>query len=99
MREKIRLTHIALAGLPLALAPALFFALAEGWLNAGGGEKDILLTLPYGIWSFLFFISAGVLIAKRWHLWPWIRRASGIASLVLLLIAAVIYGLSWLGSP
>jgi hypothetical protein len=99
MREKIRLTHIPLAALPLALAlaPGLFFALAEGWINAGGGEKDVVLVLPYAIWSLVFLASAIVLIVKRRPLWSWIRRASGIALLALISIAAVAYSLSWLG--
>jgi hypothetical protein len=97
MREKLRLDHIALAGLPLALTPALFFALAEGWINAGGGEKDILLAFPYAIWSLLFFLSAVVLIVERWRPWAWIRRAAAIATLALLALAAAIYSFSWLG--
>jgi hypothetical protein len=96
MREKIRFTHIALAALPLVLTPGLFFALAESWINAGGGEKDILLAFPYAIWSLIFFIAATVLIVRRWSLWRWIRRASGIASLALLLIFIVMFSLSWL---
>jgi len=98
MHEKLRFNHIALAGLPLALTPAPLFALAESWINAGGGEKDILLAFPYAIWSLLFFISAAFLIVKRWRLWRWIRRATGIATLALLLLAVVIYCLSWLGA-
>jgi hypothetical protein len=97
MPVNMRLTHIALAALPLALTPLFFFALAEGWIDAGGGEKDIFLALPYAVWSLVFLVSAVVLIVKRWSLWPWIRRASGIATFAIFLIAAVLYSLSWLG--
>ncbi len=86
---RTKLPHITLAALPLLLTPVLFFMLAEGWLNLGGGEKDILITLPWLIWSLIFFITALVLIVKGWALRRWIVR-SGLVSLVVMLLLFVI---------
>ena len=37
--------------MPLSLTPLVVFTLAEGLVNVGGGEKDILLALPWMVWS------------------------------------------------
>lgn len=46
------------AGLPLALVPLWFYLLAEGYMNFGGGDKDILLTVPLLAWSALYLLIA-----------------------------------------
>ena len=42
---------------PLLLTPVLFYLLAEGHLNLGGGEKDILLLIPWIAWSLIYAVS------------------------------------------
>jgi len=86
-----------LAAIPVLLAPALLFMLAEGWVDAGGGEKDILLVIPYFIWALMFFLIALFLIIRRWPLRRWIIRSASIATFVLFLMGSVAYLSSWLG--
>jgi len=63
------------AFLPLAITPIIFFLLASGYVDAGGGEKDIILVLPYFIWALIFFISALVLIRRGWSAYAWLKRS------------------------
>jgi hypothetical protein len=53
------LTKLAACLLPLALTPLWGFLISEGYLNFGGGCKDIILVIPWLLWSVaysLFFI-------------------------------------------
>lgn len=45
-----------LSVLLLALTPLLGFFIADGYLNCGGGEKDLLLFIPWILWSLLYLI-------------------------------------------
>ena len=84
------LTKIAVCLLPLALTPLLGFLISEGYLNLGGGCKDIILLIPWLLWSLvysLFFIvlwirgrSFGRLIAYS------IAGASGVIVLVWIIM-------------
>jgi len=38
--------RLILSIVPLALTPLLGFLIAEGYLNFGGGEKDLFLLVP-----------------------------------------------------
>lgn len=94
---KSRFAQILLAAVPVALAPALLFAIAEGWLNLGAGEKDILLAFPYALWALLFFVVAAVLIVRRWPLRRWFTHAL-LASLgVMVALVVLAFAASWLG--
>ncbi len=46
--------------LPLILTPLLGHLLAQGYVNLGGGEKDIVLLIPWMVWSLLFAVSSWV---------------------------------------
>lgn len=91
MRAEIHYSHFLLAVLPACLAPVVFFALAEGWISAGGGEKDILLAFVYAFWSLIFLITAFILIVKQWRLWKWVYHAGVIATLVLMFCGFSLY--------
>ena len=69
--------RIVVALVPLALTPALVWLLAEGYLNLGGGEKDILMALPWMLWSLIFAIVTMVFGSKGRTL----GRSLGTASL------------------
>ncbi len=92
-----RLIQAALAAVPLLLTPLLFYALAEGVVNLGGGEKDILVTLPWLIWSIVFAGSAFVLIRRGWPIGRWTPRSALLAPSVLLGLGAIAYVVSLLG--
>lgn len=91
---RFKVSHLLVALIPLAFTPSLVFLLAEGILSVGGGEKDLLLALPYSIWALIFFVTAAVLIFKRWQLGKWFQR-----SLLISMVAmASLWVLAWLTS-
>ena len=79
-----RLLQAVLALVPLLLTPVVIYGLAEGVLDFGGGEKDILLALPWLIWSVVFALSSFFLIYRRWPIGKWVLRALLIATAVLI---------------
>lgn len=58
--------RIAIALLPLGLTPLWLQLLASGSLSFGGGDKDLVLLLPWVIWSLLFAIASLVLWRRGW---------------------------------
>ena len=94
---KSRLAHAAMAALPVLLTPLVLFALAEGWVDLGGGEKDILLVIPYLILTATFFLCAIILIVRRWPLSRWLKRSAAVSILLLFALGVVAYFASWLG--
>lgn len=96
-KERIKLGHIALAVAPLIVTPGFLYALAEGWVDFGGGGKDILIALPFFLLVLIFFITAVIPIIKRWSLWRWVVRSSIISVSTLLGLGVVVYVTSWLG--
>lgn len=94
---KVKLIDFVIAAIPIGLTPALIFALAEGWLDFGGGEKDILLALPYSIWALIFFLAAAVFIIRRSTRRRWIAKSALIATITLVIAGVVAYITSWLG--
>jgi len=72
--------------LPLALTPLLGYLLAQGSINLGGGEKDILVLLPWMAWSLFFAVSSWVFWRRGYS----IRGASGRAALVALAGLAIL---------
>ena len=77
----------ALAFVPLAITPFLGFLLAEGHLDLGGGEKDLIWLVPWLVWSLLFAISALVLQARRWDFARALTRSGLVATLGVLVAA------------
>jgi hypothetical protein len=90
-------TQVLLASTPLLLTPVLFYVLAEGVLNLGGGEKDILWIFPWLIWSIIFAISSYILIAKGRAVANWLRYSLTISILVLVVLFFLAYIVSLLG--
>jgi len=81
----------------MLITPGLFYILAEGWLDPGGGEKDILLAFPYFLWALIFFVVALALIIKRWPLREWLLRSGLISVICMLALGVFAYITSWLG--
>ena len=50
---------------PLAVSPLLLFLIADGYLNFGGGEKDIILMFPWVVWSVAYAIVFAVCWARK----------------------------------
>jgi hypothetical protein len=92
-----RFPHVILALIPLLLTPLLVLALAEGVVDFGGGEKDVLLALPWLIWSIVFALCAFLLIYHRWPIARWTLRSALVATTVLFGLAIIAYAGSFLG--
>ena len=69
--------RLILSILPLALTPLLGFLIAHGYLNFGGGEKDLFLLIPWIVWSVVYF----VLFLIFWRRKLSIQKGCGYAAL------------------
>ena len=71
--------------LPLELVPIFFFLTAEGYLNFGGGEKDIFLVFAMLIWAVVYALIFGVCWIKKMTARQCVQHAviGGIGLLVL----------------
>ena len=92
-----KIKYAVLATAPMLITPGLIYMLAEGWIDFGGGEKDVLLALPYFLWSFIFFVVAWVLIIKSWPFQRWLLRSGFVSVVTMLVLGLIAYLTSWLG--
>ena len=81
----------------MLITPGLIYMLAEDWLSFGGGEKDVLLAIPYFLWAFIFFVVALVLIIRHWPLRRWLLRSGIVSVIAILVLGFFAYLTSWLG--
>ena len=92
-----RFLQVVMASVPLLVTPVLIYGLAEGILDFGGGEKDILLALPWLIWSVVFALCSFILIYHRWAIGRWVLRSALISTGVLVELGLIAYVGSFLG--
>ena len=92
-----KVVQAIVATLPLLLTPVLFYVLAEGVLNLGGGEKDIILVLPWLVWSTIFAICSYVFILKSYTVLNWVCYSFAISISILLALFITLYITSFLG--
>lgn len=83
--------------LPLILTPVLGLLLADGKLNFGGGEKDILLILPWAFGSFIYGASSFILWYRRWSLGRAVLCSIGVSFAVLVIAGFVLAFVGMLG--
>jgi hypothetical protein len=77
----------AVGGLwPFPLLPVFVWLTAEGFLNFGGGEKDILLVIPLGVFGFIYSIA--YFVALRFKLS--VPKSMGAAFFTSLLLVFII---------
>ncbi len=98
VRLKVQMTRFVqavLATIPVLLTPVLIYALAEGILDFGGGEKDILLAAPWLIWSATFALCSYVLIYRRWLVRKWVLRSGIVSTGLLLGLGLILYAISF----
>jgi len=88
--------RLILSIVPLALTPLLGFLIAEGYLNFGGGEKDLLLLIPWMVWSVVYFVLFLIFWKRKFSIQKGCGYAAGGATGVLALIYVVI--LIWFGA-
>ncbi len=91
-----KLVQIIVAIAPLLFTPLLFYALSEGLLNLGGGEKDVLWMIPWGIWGVVFLVSAILFMRKSRSTLSWLgyTLTASIALMVMLFIVTYILSVS-----
>ncbi len=87
--------RLILSIVPLALTPMLGFLIAEGYLNFGGGEKDLLLLIPWMVWSLVYFVLFLILWRRKFSIKKGCDYAAVGATGALALIYVVM--LIWVG--
>lgn len=79
------LLRLSFGLLPLALTPLLLYLIGGGYLNFGGGCKDVILILPWLLWSLAFLVVSLIFWWRRVALGRTQAYAAGGATGVLLL--------------
>jgi len=82
---------------PLLLTPALGWAIGNGTLNFGGGEKDIILLIPWVVWAIGFATAALVYWWRHAGLGPSLLWAVAWATGVLIFVGLAFALLAWRG--
>jgi len=74
---------------PLLATPLIVFLIAENYLSFGGGDKDIVILIPWIAWSAVFIVSGIVLWKRVSQFTPWVCKS--------LIYSLVIISIIWLG--
>jgi len=88
--------RITLCILPLALTPLWAFLISDGYLNFGGGEKDLLLLIPWLIWSVIYMIIFVVSWIKKLSIKKGLTHSAGSSTVILVLIWLVMFAWSFI---
>jgi hypothetical protein len=78
--------RIILLLLPLALTPVWTILISDGLLNFGGGEKDLLLLIPWLIWSFIFLVIFITCWIKKLSIKKGLAYSTGGATAIIIII-------------
>lgn len=90
------LSKVFLALVPLLITVLLASLTMEGYLNFGGGEKDIFLAVPLLLWSLVYLCCFLALWWRRSSTGRTVAVSVGIATGVVVIAWAVLFGISWL---
>lgn len=90
-------TTITLA--PLAVSPLLLHLIADGVIDLGGGEKDIVWLFPWVLWSLTFAATSFLLWYRGWPAGRSFLRSAlvGIAGVFLCAALLAAFGLLGVG--
>lgn len=93
------LLRLVLILLPLGLTPVLMHLIGYGYLNFGGGCKDVVLLIPWMVWSLIYLIISLVCWRKHWSIAKGIAYSTiGATGVLVLLSLVLLVGSSiWLG--
>jgi len=75
----------------------LVMLIANGHLDFGGGEKDLVWVLPWVLWSMIFAVSSFILWYRGWSLWLSSARSAAVAFGGVVLAAVVLAAFGQLG--
>lgn len=91
--------RLAISLLPLGLTPILVHLIGYGYLNFGGGCKDVLMLVPWMVWSLIYLIISIVCWRKHWSIAKGIAcSVIGATGMLALLFLVLLVGSSaWLG--
>jgi hypothetical protein len=89
---------LLLAFVPLLLTVIFAWLVMDGYLNFGGGEKEIILAVPLLIWSLVYLCCYLVLWWRRITLGRSIAVSSGLATGFVVIAWVVLFGVLWLKS-
>ncbi len=90
-RWKTAFSRTALALAPLALTPALGWLISAGYLNFGGGCKDIVMIFPWMAWSVLYLVIFIAFTIKKAPLGRTLAWSAGGATGVMAVVFLVIF--------
>ena len=68
---------------PLLATPVLFLLISEEYLNLGAGCKDIVILLPWLLWSVIFLITGLILWKKKLSIKHWMFRTTSYSVLFI----------------
>lgn len=86
-----RMLQVLAAFIPLLLTPLLGYAIAEGLIDLGSGEKDLLWVFVYAIWAMIYTLAALILIYRQWPMQRWLWRSAQVAALSLFLLWLLLF--------
>lgn len=89
------LHRLGVAFLPLLIAVLAAWAVAAGPVSLGGGEKDIILVFPAGIWSVFYAMASIVYWRRGASLATASKRSALFSTALLLLLFGVLLVATW----
>lgn len=91
--------RLGLSLLPLGLTPLMVHLIGHGYLNFGGGCKDVVIIIPWMLWSLIYLIISLVCWRKQWSIAKAMAYSvSGATGMLVLLFLVLLVGSSaWLG--
>jgi hypothetical protein len=89
---------LLLAFVPLLLTVLFAWFVMDGYLNFGGGEKEIILAVPLLIWSLVYLCCYLFLWWRRITLGRSVAVSSALATGLVVIAWVVLFGVLWLKS-
>ena len=87
--------RLLLAVAPLLLSVLLAWLLMDGKLNLSGGEKDIVLVVPFLLWSLIFLCCFLILWWRRFALNRSLALSASIATVLVVIAALMLFWVPW----
>jgi len=90
----VTLVRILVLILPLAASVGFGFLLAEGYVNLGGGEKDIVVAMLLALLSLVFIVCGLFTWRSRPSLGAWAWGALKVSMFILLAVWLLLWAWS-----
>jgi hypothetical protein len=86
---------LLLAFAPLLLSLLFGWLVMDGYLNFGGGDKEILLAVPLLLWAFAYLGCYVTLWWRRYTLGRMLALSASFATVFLVVAWLVLFGVVW----